>query len=414
MYVDAEQKMKNEELVEDQILTQSNAYIEKYEVVKEKAKPNGLVEIRINAEVKKHALTKKLSDVMPKQTFALGDDAQNIHSRVVTKEKRNGDAAVLLENVLKDVNPVKQLMKLSLADTKPILKSVDGRFVRDGRAARRSGEKNRVFFRFRFEMDERKYYEDFLPPLLKVFDQIAIKPPKNVRLASTPLESSFILDMKRRYLAGEWEQHNVWADGQLDGGLACYYTADDGGNIDDGVFVDEVSLSDAKGMAWHVSCSCGRAYGNNSRKVEVSSYILNKFENDGVFHVLAITKMNAARTVVQAREYEIPAECAAVVKKWQKDFIESGRRLRETTYNIIFSDGAGEEVYSSPVSFKNRSLTNVILGSIKTNEGYGRFTAWHVTPMVHCDAAALERWIGFDIPQDQLPSIKSVTVELAE
>ena len=144
MYVDAEQKMKNEELVEDQILTQSNAYIEKYEVVKEKAKPNGLVEIRINAEVKKSALTKKLSDVMPKQTFALGDDAQNIHSRVVTKEKRNGDAAVLLENVLKDVNPVKQLMKLSLADTKPILKSVDGRFVRDGRAARRSGEKNRV------------------------------------------------------------------------------------------------------------------------------------------------------------------------------------------------------------------------------------------------------------------------------
>ena len=193
MYVDAEQKMKNEELVEDQILTQSNAYIEKYDVVKEKTKPNGLVEIRINAEVKKSVLAKKLSDMMPKQTFALGDDAQNIHSRVVTKEKRNGDAAVLLENVLKDVNPVKQLMKLSLADTKPILKSVDGRFVRDGRAARRSGEKNRVFFRFRFEMDERKYYEDFLPPLLKVFDQIAIKPPKNVRLASTPLESSFIL-----------------------------------------------------------------------------------------------------------------------------------------------------------------------------------------------------------------------------
>ena len=66
MYVDAEQKMKNEELVEDQILTQSNAYIEKYDVVKEKTKPNGLVEIRINAEVKKSALTKKLSDMMPK------------------------------------------------------------------------------------------------------------------------------------------------------------------------------------------------------------------------------------------------------------------------------------------------------------------------------------------------------------
>ena len=102
LYVDAEQMMKNEELVEDQILTHSKAYIEKYDVVKEKTKPNGLVEIRINAEVKKTALTKKLSDVMPKQTFALGDDAQNIHSLVVTKEKRNVDAAALLENISRD------------------------------------------------------------------------------------------------------------------------------------------------------------------------------------------------------------------------------------------------------------------------------------------------------------------------
>ena len=42
LYVDAEQMMKNEELVKDQILTQSNAYIEKYDVTKESAKPNGL------------------------------------------------------------------------------------------------------------------------------------------------------------------------------------------------------------------------------------------------------------------------------------------------------------------------------------------------------------------------------------
>ena len=109
MYVDAKQGMKNEELVEDQILTQSNAYIEKYEVVKEKNKPNGLVEIRINAEVKKSALTKKLSDIIPRQTFVLGDDTQNIHSRIVTQEKRNVDAAALLENALKGVDPIKQL-----------------------------------------------------------------------------------------------------------------------------------------------------------------------------------------------------------------------------------------------------------------------------------------------------------------
>ena len=96
MYVDAKQAMENEEMVEDKILTQSNAYIEKFDVIKEKKKPNGLVEIQIDAEVKKSALTKKLSDIMPKQTFALGDDAQNFHSKAVTKEKRDTDAAALL------------------------------------------------------------------------------------------------------------------------------------------------------------------------------------------------------------------------------------------------------------------------------------------------------------------------------
>ena len=120
MYVDAEQQMKNEELVNDQILTQSNAYIEKYEVVRERKKPNGLVEVQIKADVKKSALTKKLRDVMPTQTFALGDDAQNIHSRVVTKEKRNVDAAALLENVFGELDPVKQLMNMSLSSAKPI------------------------------------------------------------------------------------------------------------------------------------------------------------------------------------------------------------------------------------------------------------------------------------------------------
>ena len=422
MYVDAEQKMKNDELVEDQILTQSNAYIEKYEVVKEKTKPNGLVEIRINAEVKKSALTKKLSDMMPKQTFALGDDTQNIHSRVVTKEKRNVDAAALLENALKNFNPVTQLMKLSLSGSRPILKSIDGRFVRKGREVRNPGEKNRVFYRFRFEVDEQKYYGEFLPPLLKVLDQIALKPARNVRLKSTPLENKYLLDMKHLYLSGEWEhrdssgaiyQQDVWDDGRLGGGLACYYPGGgDGGNVDDGVYIDEVSLSDANGMSWHLSCSGGQ----NSRRLKACRHFEtpDRLASDGVFHVLVITKMNSARTIVQARDYGIPPECAAVVQKWQADYFIASGRHRETAYNIIFADGDGEEMCSSPVSFKNSSLANVFLGSIDTNHGRGRFTAWHVTPMVHCDAAALERWIGFDIQLDQLPNIKSVTVELAE
>ena len=67
LYVDAEQMVKNDKLVNDQILTQSNAYIEKYDVVKE-SETDGLFTVRIIAIVRKTALAKKLGDVMPKQS----------------------------------------------------------------------------------------------------------------------------------------------------------------------------------------------------------------------------------------------------------------------------------------------------------------------------------------------------------
>ena len=64
LYIDAEQMMENEELVKDQILTQSNAYIEKYDVAKETTK-----------------------------TFRLSDGLKNDHAKMTTVEKRNVDGA---------------------------------------------------------------------------------------------------------------------------------------------------------------------------------------------------------------------------------------------------------------------------------------------------------------------------------
>ena len=52
LYVDAEQMMKNDEVIKDQILTQSNAYIEKCEI-KGRSEREGLIEIVIWAQVRK-------------------------------------------------------------------------------------------------------------------------------------------------------------------------------------------------------------------------------------------------------------------------------------------------------------------------------------------------------------------------
>ena len=407
MYVDAEQKMKNDELVEDQILTHSKAYIEKYDVVKEKTKPNGLVEIRINAEVKKSVLTKKLSDVMPKQTFALGDDAQNIHSRIVTKEKRNGDAAALLENVIGELNPVKQLMNLSLSPAKPI-QAVDN----DG--------KQKLYYRFKFTVNDRKYYDEFLPPLLKVLDQIALKQPKDVRLrAVDPSEGGFdasnLAEHKKEYIGGKWEKFDAAKDGHTKFS-SRYYEGEA-----TGVYVDDIGLADGKGNSWCVSmknAQCGEAkeyYGNSATC---------KLVDDGVFHAMVITKMNESRSVVKAREYALPPECADVVLKWYQRVVTAEATVRysernpcKTTYNIVFLDKSGEEVSAMPVSFENRAVANVFLGHmpyLPKGADCNHQVALFVSPMVHCDAASLEEWIGFNIPRDELPNIKSVTVELAE
>lgn len=397
MYVDAEQQMKNEELVNDHILTQSNAYIEKYEVVRERKKPNGLFEVQIKADVKRSALTKKLRDVMPKQTFALGDDAQNIHSRVVTTEKRNTDAAALLDNVLGEFDPVRQLMNLSLSSSKPI-QSAD----EDG--------KQKLYYRFKFTVDERKYYEEFLPPLLKVLDQIALKQPKDVRLRSVDLGEDGIVDQKKEYLAGKWNSFDVNKDGHT---KISTYRYDSCVN---GVYVGDIGFSDGKGDSWcfsntHSCCNPAEEYYSGS------------IAEKGLVRVMVITKMNAPRSAITAREYELPQECADVVSKWWQKAISvpsvrvSKTQYQTTTYNIVFSDKSGEEVAAMPISFENRMLSNIFLGNLpyypKGND-YKHLVGLFISPMVHCDAASLEEWIGFDIPQDELPNIKSVTVELAE
>ena len=181
MYVDAEQMMKNEELVKDQILTQSNAYIAKYDIVKENAKPNGLVEIQILAEVRKTALAKKISDVMPSKTFKLNSSTtQNLHARLVTDEKSRQDGAALIRNALEGVDPVRQLLKASLVSPEP-------EFVnnRSGGGRRNNGDYITLRYTFKFEIDRNRYMNEFLPLIQKTLEQISTVEPKTVRMTGS-------------------------------------------------------------------------------------------------------------------------------------------------------------------------------------------------------------------------------------
>ena len=170
MYVDAEQMMKNEELVKDQILTQSNAYIEKYEVMKENAKPNGLVEIQILAQVRKTALTKKISDVMPSKTFRLGGDLQNVHAKMTTSERRNADGAALLKKALEGFNPLMLVADCSLASPEAVIS--------------KKGSPNTlsVNYLFRSGVNQQRFFENVVPRLKDVLAQISLAEPREITI----------------------------------------------------------------------------------------------------------------------------------------------------------------------------------------------------------------------------------------
>jgi len=190
MYVDAEQMMKNEVLVSDQILTQSNAYIEKYDVAKETTKPNGLVEVQILAEVRKTALTKKISDVMPTKTFQLGGELKNAHAKMTTSERRNADGSALLENALHDFNPLPMMIDCSLASAEPTIK--------DGKSA----EIVEASYLFKIELNHERYYSSVMPRLRDVLRQVSIVEPEKVKLSS-------IIGQNNWMIVQQWWKSNV-------------------------------------------------------------------------------------------------------------------------------------------------------------------------------------------------------------
>ena len=173
LYVDAEQMVKNEDLVKDQILTQSNAYIESYKIAKESKSDTGLITVTILADVRKRDLTKKIRDVIPAETIDLSDVSKNLHAQIVTDFKANDDGVSIVRNELKDLQPLKQLMKLSLANTKPVVESVKG-----------NPSLVRLWYPIKVEVDANKYYKEFAPRWERILDQIKTEPERRWVLRS--------------------------------------------------------------------------------------------------------------------------------------------------------------------------------------------------------------------------------------
>ena len=479
LYVDADTVADNDEIVTDQILTQSNAYITDFSELGTKQIDGGLVQVRILATVKKQALTTKLTGVMPAQMVRIDNTVlQNVHAQLVTKERRAEDAAALLKHALDGVNPMQSLMVASIrpetlkiitaddtaarsqgsAQYQPVYQQVvvgdstttvvgpgapivapmpipvagspgaqqtivtpDGTVTTTAPDGSQAGAANGVTLRYIFEvkLDRAKYFNEFVPHLKKVLDQISLTKPKEVRLTEVLLPNS---NERREFLRKYMELTNpydtipddphdshssmVGMCGSYKGFKSAYF---------DSVHCYSI-LWQGENWLWEF-CNHKGGY----RQKSGGGFLWNGislqngdlYENgykEKVYFAL-ITSLNADCSSGKVTMYELDKSVIPTLNGWRKGLIDKnayGPEQKTTNYNIILLDRDGEEIGVYPWLIPNGMLMNVKFADFP-NAGMV-----YATPFVGCFGESMIQWRDFAIEKDQLAKIASVKIELVD
>ena len=98
------------------------------------------------------------------------------------------DALALIKNELKVFDPVRQLMTVSLVSPKPEIERIKG-----------DADNVRLWYAVDVKIDETKYYGEFVPRWMRLFDQIKTSPSKRVSLRKErEVEESYINTLKTK------------------------------------------------------------------------------------------------------------------------------------------------------------------------------------------------------------------------
>ena len=421
LYVDAETVAKNDEIVKDQILTQSNAYITHYDKIKTTNISGGLIEVRIVATVKKRALTTKVSEAMPGGNFSLGSKMQDLHANIATSEKRNADAAALLRNALKDISPIQQLMKPKICvETQKTLSSKEYEELGHRKGRHRENKSNGdtvgVRYMFKVELDREKYFKEVVPKLKPILEQISLEPPREFRMSSMNLSSGsqYFYD-REKFMRGSIDS-DLFSyapisamKGALSGTMFAYLPS-----------VGNTSLSfddyDCD-LSFSIEPSAIRDYDRHDYNISLFTLI---------------TELNDRSLCGKAVQYILDKESTKVMNEWfvNRGCKENYRRNDNPSiiYNVAFLGADGEEINVTQWKVNNISLMNFGSGSkdglekrhlwkspktteVKGDEDVGVFYA---TPFVGCAGGSYLEWLDFDFHKDDLSKIKQVRIQIAE
>jgi len=461
LYVDAESVVNNDELVEDKILTHSNAYIERYDEIDIKKIDGGLIQIRIVATVKKRELTASLAKVLPKHSGRYEGSFKDIHAQIVSEEKRDADGCKLLQNTLMGLDPCTLLAVPSVDMAR---KRVIKKAKRNPNSCGNPPEipDGQVVLRMllRLKFDEKKYFTEFVPAIKPVLDQIASS-SKKVKLSlfdfNTVGDSNSSIDMTlmsdylkigdenarfsrdrsgvfpmdfHENLFGQEACMSTWR--VLYGGGLCFGMKSREIQNNSGCKcvqaerleqVDERGMRERLGTAWTEQI----LKSNQMDDVDVETILreMSKLDYHGDDymerpHVIALVcGVNKAHTIWDAMLYEIDKRSAAVFKFWLHRY-GSGRSRGQDgpdatyiKYNVSYCDKDSDAVLMNTWRIPRSCLMNAACGQLDRIRHENNKTAYYyVSPFFGCYSEEYVQWHDALIKTDMLQEIESIKIEL--
>ena len=197
--VDSKTLIKNDEIIQEKVLTASNAIVKKYDVtMPAKQRANGLWEIRIKAVVQQNLLRQTLV----KHNIIKGsvEGTQNLWAEVVTGEKNQTDMKAMLENTLKKIN-IKQYLQFNLI-------GVNGKMGNEAKLYIQMMDKKRVCVAAGIVciFDAARFQKECMPHLQKIFDSLPFEHRHEFVCQVRPKTLQYTLPNRLQY------ETDVWAD----------------------------------------------------------------------------------------------------------------------------------------------------------------------------------------------------------
>ena len=421
LYVDAEQVAKNNELVKDQILTHSNAYIMDCQKLSSERIEGGLVQLRILATVKKRALTKRITDVIPAQVVSLGQEMQNLHANVATNDKRNKDAAAILKAALEGVDPIRQLVVPTICpETRQLVEGKQAghwfdemKYHNNGIPAGKIG----FSYLFKLQVNRDKYFKEFVPHLKKVLDQISLSPPKTFRISGlVENENDSRLYYMKDYLKGG-EKRNTRGDVE-DGCFGFYNPL-------------RAMTGTVDGFMWNLMGAPQAFFRNdfNAISLRINGHSLDRLDEITQSIFTLVIEMNDDNSFGKAIQYKLDKKTTHVLDAWFKtcgcSYDRSGSD--SMNFNIVFLDKENNEIGVFPWKIPRRVLMNVgsthfypddrsdsKYAALRRKWGltdYQPMGAFYSSPFIGCAGDTFIQWRDFVLSTDDLARIASVRIE---